>query len=263
MTNRLIVCRACGGTNTVQAPSRMAPFVAHRMLDDSDLTESVECLDCGLLFAGVEPTLEQLGRYYTDYWLEGYISEREGFEPGLRIRHEKLLSPRNSAPQVEEFIRSIWAREPESVLDLGGGGGAETPYRGRSLVHVYDVGNAPMAEGAERVARPTARYELVVLAHVLEHVPDPRVLLEAAYDHVLGSGLIYLEVPREAVLYGSRPRLRELTHLRQAWHEHINFFDESSLEALVTSTGGLPVGVEIDEMIGGGQLVRMGVRPPS
>lgn len=187
--------------------------------------------------------------------LEEYVSHRGKFEPGFRLRNPHLLSSRQSASEVETFVETS-ATAPQTILDVGCGTGSETPYRGRAQVHVYDVGNAPMADGATRVASPAGLYDLVVLAHVLEHVPDPRGLLEDSYRHVKQEGLIYLEIPREAALYGERPRLPRVTAERKEWHEHINYFDEDSLAALVRSTGGVPQATEVGYW-DGGELVRM------
>lgn len=253
-------CRGCLSLETVSAPTTMAPFVAERMLDGKRDAEAVECLSCGLLFANVEPTLSQLSRYYQDYWQESYVAHREVYEPDVRTRHSHLLIPRDSGPMVEAFLDNIMEL-PQSVLDLGGGSGVEAPYRGRATVHVFDPGNAEVVPGVVKVDDPKGPYDLVVLAHVLEHVPNPRELVTTAYSLVDPLGVLYLEVPQEAALYGDRPRLETVSHTRGAWHEHINFFDEISLGALVQGTGGLPIRTEVRNWITG-PYVSMAVIPP-
>jgi hypothetical protein len=95
-----------------------------------------------------------------------------------------------------------------------------------------------MAPGCVRVEQPSGTYVLIVLSHVLEHVPSPRDLILQGYDCADDAGVLSLEVPSEASLYGPRPRIETVRRIREEWHEHINFFDEVSLAHLVVSTGG-------------------------
>jgi hypothetical protein len=77
------------------------------MLDGVDAALMYECLACGLLYLGIEPSTDQLAHYYSDYWLEDYVVHRELHEPGLRQRHAHLLSERGSKQRVEDFIARV------------------------------------------------------------------------------------------------------------------------------------------------------------
>jgi SAM-dependent methyltransferase len=246
-------CRTCGSKNVQTERGKMAPFVAKRMLDGNNQTDVCECQACGLLWATVQPTDEQLARYYADYWGGDYITQREQHEPGLRQRHPYLLAPRKGRAVVEAFLG--WPA-PASVLDVGGGDGNETPYVGKALVHVLDVAPRQATEGVTHVREITDTYDLVVLAHVLEHVPDPRGLLNLAVKSCVPNGRIYIELPDEATDYGTRPRLPEVMRLRGAWHEHINYFDTCSLTVLATLCGITVQRLEQSEWAGG-PLLRM------
>jgi hypothetical protein len=227
-------CRTCGSKNVQTERGKMAPFVAERMLDGNDQTDVCECQACGLLWANVQPTDEQLARHYADYWRGDYFTQREQHEPGLRQRHPYLMAPRDARPVVEAFLGSP---TPDSVLDIGGGDGNATPYVGKALVHVLDVAPRQAIAGVTHVSEITRTYDLVVLAHVLEHVPDPRGLLNLAVKSCTPNGRIYIELPDEAAGYGKRPRLPEVMQVRGAWHEHINYFDTCSLTMLATLCG--------------------------
>ena len=192
-------CRSCRTSISSTYEAKIAPFVADRMLDGQQTAMAAECSACGLLFIDVVPTEAQLARYYANYWQEEYIAHRDVHEPGVRERHAHLLSDRGTVNLVESFIAPVTGL-PSRVLDLGGGNGAETPFRTQADVHILDVGNATLRPGCSRVDKPQGLYDLVVLAHVLEHVPNPRDLLERAYGAC--SGYVYLEVPREAGQYG-------------------------------------------------------------
>jgi SAM-dependent methyltransferase len=249
----ITTCRACDSPNVVAVPGIMAPFVAERMLDGNNRTDACECQACGLLWASVQPTDEQLARYYADYWRGDYITQREQHEPGLQERHPYLLAPREGRAVVEAFLG--WPA-PGSVLDIGGGDGNETPYVGEALVHVLDVAPRQAIANVTHVSEITRAYDLVVLAHVLEHVPDPRGLLNLAVKSCVPNGRIYIELPDEAAAYGKRPRLAEVMRVRGAWHEHINYFDPCSLTVLATVCGITVQRLEQSEWAGG-PLFRM------
>jgi hypothetical protein len=224
-------CRGCGSPHFRSSSIRIAPFVAERMLRGEGGSTANECLSCGLIWCGVHPDIDALSRYYEDYWGESYVSHRLVYEPEVTTRHSHLLGPREADAYVEEFVGFV----PERVLDIGGGTGDRSPFRGVSEVHVLDVAHGDPAEGVSYVDSAEGKYDLVVLSHVLEHVPDPSDLLSTAAFS--SSGVLYVEVPDEASLYGARPRLSTLLASRREWHEHLNYFDSCSISALVKRCG--------------------------
>jgi hypothetical protein len=245
-------CRGCSSPSTAQLKTKIAPFVSERMLNGLRESNVIECLSCGLLWVDVEPTNEDLNRYYKNYWQEEYISHREKHEPNLRDRHAHLLQPRNMRESVEKFI----GRPPKKVLDIGGGSGEETPYVGKATVHVFDVAPRVAVHGVKHVDCVEQTYDLVVMAHVLEHVPHPKQLLNFAVTTCDPSGYMYIEVPDEASTYGTRPRLAKVAEQRKEWHEHLTYYDPCSLTMLVRSCGVEVVKLEQFSWKGG-PIIRM------
>jgi SAM-dependent methyltransferase len=253
----MVKCRGCCSLNINSSKTDIAPFIVERMLGKKNNPNSIECLSCGLLWVDIEPTEKQLSRYYENYWQEEYIGHREKHEPGLRERHAHLLQPRGMRKNVEDFINGPI---PNTVLDIGGGDGTETPYVGRSTVHILDVAPRRSIENIEHVDSIKQKYNLVVLAHTLEHVPDPRNILNFALSACKDDGYIYIEVPDEASLYGTRPRLDNLNKKRKQWHEHLNYYDPCSLTVLVSSCGIDIIKLEQFSWTGG-PIIRMLGRP--
>lgn len=225
-------CRACGFDDIQTVMGKIAPFVAERMLDGQTQALVCECMMCGLLWIDVEPTDEQMEKHYRGYFDEDYIAQREKYEPGFR---QKWLSAgnRNEDKYIEQFL-TLHTGVPKTILDLGGGRGEETPFRGQSPIDILDVAMTDLLPGCNRVEKIEKKYDLVVLCHILEHVPDPHKLLNDALDSCNDDGFVYIEVPNEAEQYGIYPRLDRVMKERGAWHEHINYFDAISLEALVS-----------------------------
>jgi SAM-dependent methyltransferase len=96
---------------------------------------------------------------------------------------------------------------------------------GARRLEAYDGTRVPAGDGA---------YDLAVLSHVLEHVPDPAPLLaEAARvaSHVL------VEVPLEANRSAARPAKRA----EAARIGHLHAFDREQVQALLAQTGLHPI----------------------
>jgi len=251
----MLQCRACSSTSINTLPTSIAPFVAERLLDGLTTAEMHECKICGLLWVSVTPTDEQLGRYYNNYWQDEYITHREKHEPGLKERHPYLLKPRGLVHDTETFINY----QPTRVLDIGGGSGIETPFRCAASVDIIDVAHRSPAPGIRYVTQPGGEYDLVVLAHILEHVPNPQTILSYARDASMKC--VYIEVPDEASTYGSKPRLQNVATARIAWHEHLNYYDATSIIALITECSMRTIKLERFEWSGGPILRVLAEKP--
>lgn len=250
-------CICCNGESLAASPAVLMPFVANRVfgwkpveitaewgLNDLrpgmayPLCNSVQCQDCGALFMDIRFDDEELARLYRDYRGEDYSATRDRFEPGYRARNIALLEPAPHLAQVEDMIAARIG-VPDRVLDWGGDTGLNTPFRGRCRVHhVFDISGKPVVEGAVSVGIDVVKatdYDLVTLSCVLEHVPFPRDFL-ANIREVIGKGVLYIEVPHEQ-LVRENPANLDLHALKRHWHEHINFFTETALQALLAGSG--------------------------
>ena len=141
-----------------------------------------------------------------------------------------------------------------TVLDLGSSSGEFTRQvaamghrvTGVDLVHSDEIDAicerfvvADLDDGIPAELDGTT-YDIVILADVLEHLKDPRQLLEAAMTHLAPGGQVLVSVPNVSHWY---PRVRiglglfdydkrgilDVTHLR--------FFTKRSFERLLLSTG--------------------------
>lgn len=253
---RLATACICCDTAPLQRQSAvLMPFVAQRALGweaceitaawglrdlplghAQALCTSLHCPACGMLFLDMRFDEAEMSRLYRDYRGPDYEAERERLEPGYAARNRGLVAGDAHIPQVEAFLKTHLPARP-AVLDWGGDTGLNTPLRAAArLHHVLDISARPLVGGAQAVAAPEGPYDLVVLAHVLEHVPEPRALLERVVAAMGGETMLYVEVPFEALM-------REAEHDPQAWqrkrhwHEHVNFFSERGLRQLLTGSG--------------------------
>lgn len=251
-------CVCCGGADLARRPAVLMPFVAFRafgwepaaVTPDWGLRDlapghahsvcaTLQCRACGLLFLDMRLDGDEMAALYADYRGEAYRAARERFEPGYSARNAILNAGSTYIPAVEAFLQPHLGPAPR-VLDWGGDTGLNTPFRGRAaLHHVLDISDKPVVPGAARVAGTElipGAYDLVVSAQVLEHVSEPAALV-AEMGAVLGpDALLYLEMPHEDGVRLEPDPARRLDAKRH-WHEHVNFFTEAALDAMLARAG--------------------------
>jgi SAM-dependent methyltransferase len=157
----------------------------------------------------------------------------------------RALGARSKAAHVETLCGRLGLR-PQTVVEIGCGDGAvlaEMARRGLAGVldgfelsptaagYARDRGVARRVEAfdGEHVPAETHEYDLAVLSHVVEHVPDPLPLLSEAArvaPHVV------VEVPLEDNRSARRPAKRRLSE--QSGHLHA--FNRARINALLADT---------------------------
>jgi SAM-dependent methyltransferase len=161
---------------------------------------------------------------------------------------------------------------------------------------VVELSDQPLLPGVERVPGLESlqgQPDLVIVAHVLEHLSDPRALLAEIRDVLSPQGLLYVEVPLDRLRvktwhrnsrYASWAtgaarhrftfipldlgtgvarqlgwRIPRLGIVKES--EHINFYSPGSLQALLESTGFEVTAqrAETDARVGSIRLGRLGM----
>jgi SAM-dependent methyltransferase len=177
----------------------------------------------------------------TAFYEAGYTQEDP--ERGAQLGRWRALGARSKADHVIELCRRAGLR-PASVVEVGCGDGALLEaLSARGLATTYDGFelSAPAAEIARARAIPGARrveaydgarvpatdgaYDLAVLSHVIEHVPDPASLLAEATRL---APYVLVEVPLEA----NRSAQRAAKRAEAAEIGHIQSFDRDAIRAL-------------------------------
>jgi SAM-dependent methyltransferase len=163
------------------------------------------CEPCGYVFDNPRPTVEELVRFYSqpakyDSWL-GEESARDQ----LWARRLKLLLP---------------AMKPGSVLDVGAGIGQ---FLHLARPHFSSVHGTEVSESAIEIARKKygldlrqgeiqavdfgeQQFDNVTLFHVLEHVPNPRLVVQRCAELLAPGGILVIAVPNDVLSLRSRVR---------------------------------------------------------
>jgi len=184
---------------------------------------------------------EDLQQFYEDCYVSAATPQ-----DGERSRRWRELS---AGPKADHVV-TLCARaglEPRAVADIGCGDGAmlaELARRrfgsrrvgfelsstaldiarkqpGIEAVHQYDGAALPAQDG---------EFDLGILSHVIEHVPQPAVTLREAARVCRA---VVVEVPLEANLAAGRPAVR--AHADEIGHLHR--FDRRAVDAFVADAG--------------------------
>lgn len=192
---------------------------------------------------------------------EGHYSA-EGADAALYGGWRELCGE-GKADHVAELARLL-PEPPRNVAEVGCGDGVLLTLLARRGIGVHRHGfeisgraveiaaGRPEIERVERfdgakLPAPDGSYDLGVLSHVLEHVPDPPALL-AETSRICRA--VVLEVPLEANRSASRPAAeagrREIGHIhrfsRAAMHRLVG---EAGLEVVAELTDPLPRAVHL------------------
>jgi SAM-dependent methyltransferase len=215
-------CPGCGG-------SAQRPVFTAKDSIGPDSFALVSCRDCELVFVQPIP----LARHIEAYYVTGYYGRRhpalKDFFMNVRLRH--VGRPTGSG----------------RILDLGCGTGdfllacRKLGWKGVGV----EQGGAPVMRQAAALGIETvlpeqmseleaASFDVVTIWHVLEHLPEPRVTLEAVRRLLSPTGRLVVEVPN----FGSwQARIGGPGWFHIDVPRHLLHFNRRALEGLLTRCG--------------------------
>lgn len=285
---RTLACPSCGVGGVVVAHAVVAPWICE-LADLSSPQESqlVDCPDCGMSYFSLRYEDEDMEHLYSHYRGSRYVEVRRQWEPWYREAINSAFEPGSAATRARvDFLETALQvacgdRPWHLMVDVGGDAGQFFPTSGSGRRVLIDPSNKPLPSGVERAAQLAdldARPDLVMIAHVLEHLPDPRSVLNEIWSILADDGRLYVELPAD------RPRTSRLhTGVRfrrgldgLARHrrpfvaadfvsgairqfgipvvplpvikqsEHLNYFNRRSVTELLQSTGFIPEHIASD-----------------
>jgi len=177
-----------------------------------------ECKRCGYVFNNPRPTLAALISFYSqptkyDQWL-GEESARDA----LWTRRLRLLRP---------------IAKPGSLLDVGAGIGQ---FLAIARPYFSEVCGTEVSESAIHIARQkynlqlfagelqsvefgNKKFDNITIFHVLEHVPNPKQIIERCASLLVDGGTLTIAVPNDLYSYRGKRFLRTFAarRFRTAW----------------------------------------------
>jgi SAM-dependent methyltransferase len=231
----LSAAEICANNSTYRADA-----LARLGLAGAETFAVAECV-CGFVYVPDVPPPDFLQKVY-DQAIDADVAGRESQSPrwlGHQLRLAGQLLERSTNPAVR-------------FLDYGCGHGAVVRALRTPLVSVlgYDFSESclargkaeglPMTSSLDDVARD-APFDAILLSDVLEHVPDPRSLLERCYALQESGGALCVSVPdfeagRWRTIRRHRQAGRPITREVNPW-EHLNYFSPSHLVRLIEEAG--------------------------
>lgn len=222
------ICPACLGADLEEKPSRLQPFIVHRLTGRKATKEvkaiTLICRACKTAFLNYRYADVQMARLYYHYRDAEYVRQRGLYEPYYPNLHQHINKRVEYMDVIEAFLSPL-LHFPVDILDYGGDTGINTPFEGRrGKWDVYDIDAIPVMAGAYKVERPGGPYDLIVCANVLEHVSYPDMILAEILPLMGKDTILYVEVPMEP----PNP---------DGWHEHINLFSTAGMAAMLERCG--------------------------
>lgn len=216
------------------------------VLDRVEGFEVVDCRTCGFRHVMPLPDETALREVYRhDY----YVREKPTY---LERAREDEAWWREVWSDRYEVFEALLPRTRRRILDVGSGPGSflelgkERGWSGlgiepskRAAEHARSHGVAVVEASLTRaLARELGRFDVVHMSEVLEHLPDPRAMLELAHDLLDEDGLLCVSVPND---YNPLQRaLRTAAGFAPWWvapPHHLNYFDFESLATLFERVG--------------------------
>jgi hypothetical protein len=271
----IAACPCCGSEDLRRWPAIVSPFIANHACGTGPTHANLcECHGCSFRFFDTRLTDSEVENLYAGYRGETYFEARHRHEFWYsRHVHEGIGNdPAEMVSRKENLAKVLGDRRQSisTVLDYGGDRGQFIPDGLGTDRFVYDISDAKPIKGVAGLTSVEGRqFDFVMLAHVLEHCSEPRQILQRLKPLGNRNTLFYFEVPHErpSLEWASSGRLQrhylnallkmgpllKLVDLYstvcrvkfnrippfalQKCSEHLNFFTESSLKALLDREG--------------------------
>lgn len=192
--------------------------------------EATLCDVCGFIFTNPRFSEEDIATKYETF--------NELGTPELGHKHNPPHNLEGRAQRGFELVERAYSYAGDGrprILDLGGGAGYNlVPFTRDWECNLVDYGNWDFPEGVTKLANdhreldPDQKFQVILLLHTLEHVPEPVSFLKTVAQHLDDDGAVYIEVPLGA--FGEWNFMTEPLM-------HLNFFSEQSVVRAAEEAG--------------------------
>lgn len=248
-----------------QRPATICRVVRCRGCGLSFFEDRFDEQEAASLYADYRSEAYYLARHHWEPWYSRAFNAGLGDDAKMAVRREVYRGV---------VARHALDAVVDTVLDYGGDRG-QLMVGGPGRSHyVFDISNAEPEPGVIRISGGQESllgraFDLVLLCEVLEHLADPMQTIVGVAGHLRPGGLLYVTVPNREISAADIPAGRWYAAylqliLRNRWtmiavdfwstgvrvkfgrvpplgfvkmHEHVNFFDPSSLGVMLRQAG--------------------------
>lgn len=205
------------------------------------LTNSIRCHCCGFIFSQLRPDDDEMARIYAGYRGAEYSRIRNLFEPGYDKFGDRIgngqKETENRQAAMSDFLQDmVLPGSVKSVLDYGGDKGQHIPGMFADCEKtVFDISNIGVVDGVKIVnsMKMIDTVDFVMAANVFEHLSYPMQTMNDLRGVCHKNSYLFIDVPFE--LPEDDPTgEREQPN---GFHEHINYFNQQSVTALLRCSG--------------------------
>lgn len=247
-----VPCTVCGSEN-----HEFVCYSRHPRIFSVTTPISI-CCDCGFIFINPRWDAEQLGQI-NDLWFPRKslkpVSEPTNEKQKFRkwyVLDERVYPYYSNGTKFVEAANQIKSNGIRNVLDIGAAKGRAIEYLKRQFPELQAFaieqqesfqrhvemkhGGKIIAEGVEEDWEQTYEnfFDLVIFRHTLEHLPNPKLVLEKIRRSLTDEGYAYIVVPS----------MRQVGGLLFYGHfvpYHLSYFCKETLDSLARQAGLEPV----------------------
>ena len=296
-------CLACGSNVTKIANAVVAPWITEISgQKDPQFTTLLNCENCEFSFFEKRFSDNEMSAMYSGYRSDNYFAVRNSWEPWYRRTvNDAYTDESDHLDERVSFMTNILVsaglQECKTVVDFGGDEGQFFPELDIQKRIVIDVSNKPLRKNVSRVPSlddVTDKIDLIVAAHIAEHVNDPIDFFNELISHLNSGSYLYVEVPMDRpsikshhatdkyaemlIQISSSSQRKFIVHdfasgiarqfgfniprhgvVKQS--EHLNYYNLKSISMLLEKLGTTVLKTEAipDAKVGGLRLGRLGV----
>lgn len=211
----------------------------------------VQTPDTGHVYVKNRPSNKAINDFYlNDVTYAATYTDKDGAENRLNAIAVPWLE------WTKEVYFKQYGRYPKKILDVGSGAGHFVEACTRDGIEVTGI---ELSESSQKFAKETwgldldgrnfldvySEYQdvdIVTFWGLLEHTPNPKLILDAAYKTLSSQGMVISKLPRWNSLSSASQRLSTKTILRHIDPMgHIMLFSDASAAEMYFRTGFKPV----------------------
>jgi len=260
-------CIFCNSTDIETKPAKFAPFISERINKSSDISFNlIHCKHCGSAFYDYRYDEDEVQKIYDGYRNQKYQTVRQKYEnwysPEINYligNAEKSVKSRNKN-LIKILRENININNIKTILDFGGDQGQYIPdIFNNAKKFVYDISNVDVLDGIIPIRdikscyeKNKEGYDLIMCAHVLEHLANPEETIKIIKPLLSKHGYLYIEVPFDSPFYRTisdnisylfnkyfklKDIIKKYFEMKNQkyvpMHEHINFYTIEGLNCLL------------------------------